>query len=336
MQGSLYTTCLLFSAFVLIAGGCVELPAEGEFRTLEVQTVFEFGPDEPIRLLPLDLPRGRDTLRFGIIPALGPAVAIRSTEPLVAYLEEVLKVPIEVVLASTYDQLVTYLADDKVELALLTPLSYVKATEKMEDLIAVAGKIGRGTSHYSSYILVRAEDSIQGLDDLKGKRMAFVDPSSSSGFLLPYDYMMRHGIDPEEDLQSMVFAGSHSEALKMLALGQVDVAASGSGVRKMLQEELRAVDGAGDTRFRIIANAGPIPYGGICTRETFPESGVRKVRRALLQLNTLSPQGRALWRASGDITGWMLPNDVVYSGLRRQLNRVREWRSESTGLGTLR
>ena len=254
-----------------------------------------------------------------------------------AYLEEVLKVPVEVVLAATYDQLVNDLAEGKVELALLTPLSYVKAAEKMDDLIPVAGKIGRG--HQSLLVLhPGAGGGLHSGDWMtaRGKRMAFVDPSSSSGFLLPYDYMMRHGIDPEEDLQSMVFAGSHSEALKMLALGQVDIAASGSGVREMLQEELRAVDGAGDTRFRIVANAGPIPYGGICARATFPESGVRKVRRALLQLNTLSPQGRALWRASGDITGWMLPNDLVYSGLRRQLNRVREWRAESTGLGTPR
>ena len=56
----------------------------------------------------------------------------------------------------------------------------------------------------------------------------------------------------------------------MLALGQVDIAASGSGVREMLQEELRAVDGAGDTRFRIVANAGPILRRNLCKWATFP------------------------------------------------------------------
>jgi len=297
---------------------------------MEVPQDEEVGLAEPVELLPLDLPSDTKRLRFGVTPALGADVAHKSTAPLAAYLSDVLRIPVEIVVAETYDQLSIMLAENKVELALLPPLSYVKAKEQVSGLIPVVSKIGRG-SHYSSYILVRAEDTIQSLDDLKGKRVAFVDPTSSSGFLLPYDHLMRNGIDPEEDLLSMTFAGTHAVALRMLALGQVDAAASGSGIREILKSELKDVDGAGDTRFRIIANAGPIPYGAVCGRADFPEPGIRKIRRAFLQLSTMSPQGRAVWRASGDITGWMMPNDLVYAGLRRKLSRVRKWRSEPTG-----
>lgn len=331
MGRQVYIIFAVIAAFVMPLSGCSEIPREGSFTTIEVPQQEEVGLAEPVELLPLDLPEGIDRIRLGVTPALGIDVAQKSNAPLAEYLADVLRIPVDIVVADSYDQLTTLIADEAVELALLPPLSYVKAKEEVEDLVPVVGKIGRGASHYSSYILVRAEGSMQGLNDLRGRRFAFVDPTSSSGFLLPYDYLMRNGIDPEDDLQSITFAGSHAAALRMLALGQVDAAASGSGIREILSSELKDVDGAGDTRLRILANAGPIPYGAVCARPGFPEQGLRKVRRAFLQLNTMSSQGRMIWRASGDITGWMLPNDSIYAGLRRKLSRVRKWRSDTKG-----
>ena len=331
MWRKVYIILVMIAAFLGTHLGCEDMPEEGSFTTIEVPQQAEVGLAEPVELFPLDLPEGMTRLRLGVTPALGIDVAQKSNAPLGSYLSDVLRIPVDIVVADSYDQLTTLIANEEVELALLPPLSYVKAKEEVEDLVPVVGKIGRGASHYSSYVLVRAEGSLQNLKDLKGKRLAFVDPTSSSGFLLPYDYLMRNGIDPEDDLKSMTFAGSHAAALRMLALGQVDAAASGSGIREILKSELQDVDGAGDTRLRILANAGPIPYGAVCARSGFPEAGIRKVRRAFLQLNTMSPQGRTIWRASGDITGWMLPNDLVYAGLRRKLSRVRKWRSESKG-----
>ena len=233
MTGNVYRNWIFIAVFSCAALDCTERPTEGHFATIETEEVQEVGLAEPVELLPLDLPEGMTVLRFGVTPALGVDVAQKSNAPLAAYLSDVLRTPVEVVVATSYDQLVLLLSEKKVELALLPPLSYVKARETVEDLVPVAAKIGRGASHYSSYILVRAEDSLQSIEDLRGKRMAFVDPTSSSGFLLPYDYLMRNGIDPEDDLLSITFAGSHSAALRLLALGQVDAAASGSGMSVM-------------------------------------------------------------------------------------------------------
>ena len=124
MQGSVYHLSVFFSLCSdrarvrRIAGG-------GEFRTLEVQTVFEFGPDEPFASFPWTC-LGVEFTPFDY-PALGPAVALPRQAP-GGVSGEVLKVPVEVVLAAAYDQLVNDLAEGKVELALC--LSYMKTAEK--------------------------------------------------------------------------------------------------------------------------------------------------------------------------------------------------------------
>ena len=61
-------------------------------------------------------------------------------------------------------------------------------------------------------------------------------------------------------------------------------------------------------------------YGGICARATFPGAAFVSGQRSWL--NTLSPQDGHCG-GPRNITGWMLPNGLVYSGLRRQLNRVQ-------------
>ncbi len=329
-----YLKVNIYPKFFLIAGllvglfACSEGPQEGNFRSVFAEPPPRWGPSEPVMLLPSDLPEGRKELRFGVSPALGREVAREASLPLVAYLEEVLKVPVNLMVAESYQALVDWTIDEKVDVALLPPLTYVKAREENPALVPLVAKLGRGASHYSSYIIVRAEGNIQSVGDLKGKTIAFVDPTSSSGYLLPYDYLMRQGVNPEKDLASFRFAGSHSAALRMLALGQVDAAASGSGMRDILRSELKDIDGQGDTRLRILANAGAIPYDALCVQGSVPESGRRKLKEAFLELNTLSPQGRAVWRASGDIVGWMPFDDALFASVRRTLRQVRKWRSK--------
>ena len=43
----------------------------------------------------------------------------------------------------------------------------------------------QGSKTYRSQVVVRADSGITSIDQLRGKKFAFVDPASASGFLFP-------------------------------------------------------------------------------------------------------------------------------------------------------
>ena len=53
---------------------------------------------------------------------------------------------------------------------------------------------------------------------MKGKKVCFVDPSSTSGYLFPSYNLLEAGIDPEKDI-TPVFAGKHDVSVQKVGEG---------------------------------------------------------------------------------------------------------------------
>ncbi|MBI4457593.1 phosphate/phosphite/phosphonate ABC transporter substrate-binding protein, partial [Candidatus Uhrbacteria bacterium] len=68
-------------------------------------------------------------------------------------------------------------------------------------------KVGR--TYYKSVILTHVDSGIKTLRDLKGKTFAFVAPTSTSGGIAPRYRLLQEGINPEKDLERIVYSGTH-------------------------------------------------------------------------------------------------------------------------------
>ncbi|WP_256386618.1 PhnD/SsuA/transferrin family substrate-binding protein, partial [Hydrocoleum sp. CS-953] len=79
-----------------------------------------------------------------------------------------------------------------------------------------------GRPWYTSVIVANTTKNIKTLQDLKGKRFAFVSPSSTSGFLIPMNGLETAGIDPTRDFAKIRYSGSHDKATQNLADDVVD------------------------------------------------------------------------------------------------------------------
>ena len=62
--------------------------------------------------------------------------------------------------------------------------------------------------------IVRKDSGIKDFQDIKGKTVAFVDPSSTSGYLFPGAHLINEGIDIEKDIQ-YVYSGGHDKSLQL-------------------------------------------------------------------------------------------------------------------------
>jgi phosphonate transport system substrate-binding protein len=138
---------------------------------------------------------------------------------------------------------------------------------------------GQLATTYKSQILVRTDSGINSLADLKGKKFAFVDPLSASGYVYPtLTVKNKTGQEPKTFFSTTTFAGSHPNAALAVYNKQVDGAAMFIDAR----DSLVAANPDIKTATKVIDTAGPIPNDGVALRKGFPDDVGAKVKKALL------------------------------------------------------
>ncbi|MBC8018876.1 MAG: phosphate/phosphite/phosphonate ABC transporter substrate-binding protein [Verrucomicrobia bacterium] len=78
--------------------------------------------------------------------------------------------------------------------------------------------VRRGWGVYWTMIVVQRDSDIQSLEDLNGKKWAYPDAGSTSGFLVPTVMFQAAGITPGETLE----AGGHPEVVRAVYNGEAD------------------------------------------------------------------------------------------------------------------
>src|SRR5262249_44904421 len=174
--------------------------------------------------------------RFGVPPwQRGQSVddIRRLYEPLLGYLGRATDAKITIVTARSYDDMVHYFADGRVDFGTISPAPYISAQRLNPGVKLLLTELSwdpthtkRVDSYQGMIVALRARHDINTVDDLRGKRVGFVSEESTSGFVFPSAYLQSIGIDYKKDFLSYVFLGSHPRATDALVAGSVDAAAT--------------------------------------------------------------------------------------------------------------
>jgi phosphonate transport system substrate-binding protein len=113
-------------------------------------------------------------------------------------LGKLIGVPIRVTVASDYAAVIEALRNRTADLAFVHPAGYVLANREAKAMI-VAKDQWHGHTSYTSRIYVRKESGITTLEGLRGKTIAFVDPSSTSGYVYPMVMLIQQGLVKDRD-----------------------------------------------------------------------------------------------------------------------------------------
>jgi phosphonate transport system substrate-binding protein len=195
---------------------------------------------------------------MALVPSLEAEELISSAEELLPLLEVETGLHFEAFVAPSYVGIVEAMSIDKVHVAWLPPMAYVFASERNNDRVIL--KVVRdGKSTYRGQVVVLADSDIESIADLKGRRVAFVEQGSSSGYLYPRTLLADGGVS-EDDLGEVKFAGSHDAAVLALLNDSVDAACSFEDVREKLMA-------AGQTdimeKTRVLAYTPEIPADNV-------------------------------------------------------------------------
>ncbi|OMC28958.1 phosphate starvation-inducible protein PhoH [Mycobacterium sp. GA-1841] len=171
------------------------------------------------------------TLTLAAIPAENSTDLKASYEPLIKLLEKETGAKVDFVQASDYAGVVEGIIADNVDLAFFGPFAYVVAGVNGAKITPVGAVIQEPGAQpgYQSYGLARADESnINGLKDFAGKKVCFVDPGSTSGFLYPTAGLIEAGViksGSEADISSAmspIYAGGHDSSALAIANGDCD------------------------------------------------------------------------------------------------------------------
>src|SRR5688572_2260728 len=123
-------------------------------------------------------------LSFGIAQPYGDAHARKARAQLEPFLSKALGSKVTVAVYGSGEVLGEALVAGKVDLAWITPLAFVLAAKKNAEVVAVSKAVREGGGiYYRSALVVKAGSGFKTLDDLAGKRVAWVSKSSASGYL---------------------------------------------------------------------------------------------------------------------------------------------------------
>lgn len=227
-------------------------------------------------------PDASGLLRFGLVPTMSDA---RLTA-LSAALRVALRRRCSVVRYFSYAELVSALEEERVDLAWMSPVAYVRAQKRgAAQRLFTLERHARTT--YSSALLGRG---IASLSDVIGKRAVWVDPWSAAGYLMPRHLLRIHGFPPEEVLASEGFAGSYEVALDALREGTADL----TGSFCTLTEDGGVATGPWPDGLDVLAVSSPIPGDTVCARATLDASQIRELADGLGDAERADPIARLL------------------------------------------
>lgn len=257
-----------------------------------------------------------ETIRFAVTPIASKEVMQREYTPLAEYLAARTGAVVKLVIPDGYADINERLVDESVDAAIISPLNYVLTAKRKPTLRVIATPLAQGSPTYASYIIVRENSEVRSVDELEGKRIAFVDERSTSGYLYPWAFLLERGVKPERFFGKIEFVGDHPAVIEAIATGRVDAGATFALPTGMLEanERLR--------NLRIVAKTGRIPYDAVVVQASVSQETTDALKAALLELNTRTDEGRRILRPSTGINAFLAANDSHYDSVRSVLARV--------------
>lgn len=159
-------------------------------------------------------------LKLVMVPSTDSTKIMSSMKPVARCLEKATGLTFDISVPNSYIVAIEGMGSKKVDIAFLPTFGYLLAHEKFgAEALLKASRHGETT--YRAAILARTDKNINKVSDLNGKKIAYVDPASTSGYILPKKLFIDSKVKPGQE----VFQGKHDAVVTAVYQGQVDAGA---------------------------------------------------------------------------------------------------------------
>jgi phosphonate transport system substrate-binding protein len=257
-------------------------------------------------------------LKFYLIPAQDMMTLLESGKVLKKYLEKELDMHVEVELPTSYIAVIEAFGSKRADAAVLNTFGYILANEKY-GAVAKLRLVNRGRDDYYGQIIVH-KDGPKTIKELKNKKFAFVDPLSTSGYILPVRLFKQEGIK----LKEHIFAGRHDTVVTAVYQRKVDGGATfytppdEDGTPKDARWIVRTQYPDVFEKIKILQLTGPIPNDPLVLRKDLPEELKTKIVEAMKKY-IKTEEGAKVLKDMYHITDFKEATDKDYDVVRGYL-----------------
>lgn len=237
-------------------------------------------------------------IKMGFVPLKNSEKLVEDLKPISDYLSERLGVKVEAFTASNYIGVVEGLGSGSVDFGIIPPFSSLLAQKQSSAKPILTSKGKTGKPGYTAELYVRKDSGIKSLQDVKGKKVAFVDPSSSSGYIYPGAMLVEAGLNLDKDI-SYQFSGGHDKSLQLLLNKDVDVIATFDGVEERYAKDFPQAK----TDIQKLATSDMIPGVMVTASSKMDKELQEKLEKALRDIEK-DPKMKELFTKMFSITGF--------------------------------
>lgn len=265
----------------------------------------------------------KNPVKLHFVPSVDAKVIDDNSKAFKDYLEKNTPYKFEINVPQSYVAVVESFGTKKADIAVFTSFGYILAHEKYgaEARLTV---LRHGSATYQSQFIARTDSSIKTIADIAGKKVAFVDPSSASGYLLPLKTLRERKIEPKETM----FAMKHDNVVTKVYNGEVDAGATfysppvtpGGAIedaRRLVKTQYPDVE----KKVKIIDLSDSIPNDPIVFRKEMPEEMKEKITESLLKF-VQTEEGKKAFQAIYGVTDLKKATDADYDAVRGMLSAI--------------
>jgi phosphate/phosphite/phosphonate ABC transporter binding protein len=199
-----------------------------------------------------------------------------------------------------------------VDIGSFSPFAYVDAVRGGKIRI-ITQSIIDGSGLYRGVIVARKDSGLKALADLKGKRFAFVDPKSASGYVYPRAMLIEKGLVPDSDFKETIFTGGHDKVIAAVLEGRADAGAIYEGALDIAKAEGKPTE-----NLVTLASTDPIPHDAITVRIGLDVGLAKKIQTALVDLDKSAAGRRVIANSKPKkLTGYVIAEDSLFDVVRR-------------------
>ena len=208
-------------------------------------------------------------------------------------LGKVINMEVKEIQASDYTAIIEALRTGKADMAYMGALAVAMGAERagVTPIVMKAPNGDKAQAVYHSVFVTQKDSEINSIKDFKGKTIAFVDPDSTSGNLVPTSEIMKAFPDLHltnekihtngEFFEAVSFSGKHQAGLQAVIKGDVDIVPISD---QIMASEFKNGN-ADENAVKVVHSSAAIPAEAMVVSKTVNEDLKKTLTKFLVEYN---------------------------------------------------
>lgn len=285
--------------------------------TLLMSFLFIFGCQKQAELGSQDNP-----VKLYFTPSVDAEAIATNSDSFLKFLEKETGLYFKTGIPTNYIAVVEAFGSERADIGVMNSFGYLMANEKY-GAEAKLRAIRYGKDYYRGQIIANVNSGIQKIEDLAGRKFAYTDSSSTSGYMFPLKMMKEAGIEPGQT----VFGIKHDNVVTMVYQGQVEAGAtfysapSSDGKIRDARARVKTQFPDVEDKVKIVAITEKIPNDPFVFRKGLSQEITSKFIDAVKKY-LATEEGKTVFKNIYSVDGVVDATDADYDGLRAMVKAI--------------